>query len=128
MTTIVAKIDSYILLRASHIQPGFVRTDCALALVMKKLFPGIHVHPTFMAFCNRDGYEVTIPLPDKVVNWIEDFDRTPPHLRSKMDPVKFYIDIPDKAIDSIGEYMFDHILKSNHNLWYKDYELALNAA
>lgn len=116
MTLIQGFIDDYTMRRASHTPSKFVRTDCAFALLMKQLFPGIHVHATFMAFCDHNGREITIPLGDDIQDWLLEWDKTPMAERSNMRNLKFELEIPQSAIDSIGPVTFDRLIKSNRNL------------
>lgn len=109
-------IDQYILNRSAFVHKAFIHTDCAVALVLKELFPGIHVRHTSAGFCNRDGYEVTIPLPEIASDWIAQFDRTKPIDRRSLPTIKFKLALPELAIQSIGPMKVERILKSSHNL------------
>lgn len=118
MIKIQGRIDQPILDRSAYVHPDFKYTDCAVALVLKELFPGIHVRRSFASFCNKDGYDVTILLPEVLGDWIGQFDRTKPADRRSLPHTKFKIDVPQLAIDSIGIFTMDRILKSSYHLTY----------
>jgi hypothetical protein len=109
-------IDDHTLRYCSDVHKDFVYTDNPVALLMKQAFPGIAVHNTFAGFCNKDGYEVTIKLPRIVTDWLSIWHKTSATDRKKLPNLTFVLDIPKKAIDSIGEFSLLRSLKSTRNI------------
>jgi hypothetical protein len=109
-------IDDHTLRYGSYVHKDFIHTDNPVALLMKQIFPGVAVHDTFMGFCNKDGYEVTIHLPGDVSSWLYIWHKTPPADRKKLPNLSFELEIPKKAIDSIGEFSLVRTLRSTRNI------------
>lgn len=112
-------IDEPIIHRASFVPKEFICTDCAIALVLKELFPGlhpIHVFDEGFGFCNKDGYEVWTRLPYDAQDWIKDFDRRTPAERKQMKNIRFTIELDKLAIDSVGEFSIKQICRGSRNL------------
>jgi hypothetical protein len=113
---IKVRVDQRLIDRAAFVHRKYVTTDCAIALALKQLLPGVMVYGEYIAFTDRNGMENRIKLPILAQIWMKRFDDTPSVLRKQLPNLVFEMDIPDQMIQVIGAFQFKEVLMDNTNV------------
>lgn len=79
-----------------------IRSNCAIALAVRDIFPKATVDYTCIEPFGRSGYASYIELPKEATRFIHKFDKAGPKRRIKMDEFSFEIEIPSYVIRRIN--------------------------
>lgn len=115
--TLQISINDEVKARAAHVRKEFLATDDAIALVLKQVFPGIHIYGSYAGFCNHNGQEVEMELPPIAQDWKGLFDQYTPEQRKNLPNIRFQLEVPDLAVNSMGgDWSFNRVLSSIPNI------------
>lgn len=111
------QITDHIIRRSAYCPKKLIHDGCALKLAVHDLFPTAHVFEGFLGFTDRNGYEVTVDLPEEATEFIQIWDNLTPEQRLNLSPTEITLDLPEDAVNAIGgpDYV-KWVLRTSQNI------------